>query len=178
MQNVFLGVHLVFDQLDDGDDEVVVAVPAEDVVEPRAVLLLDAAVDVFRERGQQCHGYLRVALLDGLGETEDVRFADVVHRQDEVVRIVVGQYVEGFARRTHPRERGRIRQVEVQVLLVDLRFDVAVFFEYVAVVAAAYQQDFVYPVLHEAVLRPGAVGQLFFAGLFHRASLFRSAEQI
>ncbi len=84
VQDVFLGVHLVLDQLDDGDDELRIAVPREDVVQSRTVLLFDAAVDVFRKRGQQRNRNLRETLLDRLGEGEDVGFADVVHRQDEV----------------------------------------------------------------------------------------------
>ncbi len=84
VQDVFLGVHLVLDQLDDCDDELRIAVPREDVVQSRTVLLFDAAVDVFRKRGQQRNRNLRETLLDRLGEGEDVGFADVVHRQDEV----------------------------------------------------------------------------------------------
>jgi len=99
LDDILLGVHLVLDQLDDRHDQVGVAVPAEDVVESRTVLLLDAAVDVFREGGEQRHGNLRMALLDDLGEREDVQFPHVVHRQDEVERIVASEQVQRLARR-------------------------------------------------------------------------------
>ena len=86
--DVLGGVHLVLDELDDGDDEFRVAVPAEDVVQSRAVLLLYPAVDVLRKGGQQRHGDIPMALLDDAGEGEDVGLAHVVHGEDEVERIV------------------------------------------------------------------------------------------
>ena len=167
LEDVLRGVHVVLDELDDGDDEVRVAVPAEDVVEPRAVLLLDAAVDVLREGGQQRHGNLRMALLDQPGEGEDVGFADVVHRQDEVERIVLGEQRQRFGRRAHARERRRVGHVQVEVLLVDLRFDVSVLLEDVAVVAATDEQNLVDPVLHEAVLGEAVVREVLFEMLVH-----------
>ena len=176
-RDVLLGVHLVLDELDDGDDQVRVAVPAEDVVESRAVLLPEPAVDVLREGGQQCDRDLRVALLGEFGKGEDVGFADVVHRQDEVVGVVLGQRLERLAGRTHARERGRIRHVEVQILLIDLRFDVAVLLEDVAVVAAADEQDLVDAVFHEPVVGPALVGHVLFETFGHCDAVFGSLNK-
>ena len=170
LDDILLGVHLVLDQLDDRHDQVGVAVPAEDVVESRTVLLLDAAVDVLREGGEQRHGNLRMALLDDLGEREDVQFPHVVHRQDEVERIVASEQVQRLARRADARERRRVRHVQVEVLLIDLRLDMSVFFENVPVVAAADQQDFVDAVFHEAVLGPVPVRKGLFEILVHRVA--------
>ena len=172
LADILGGVHLVLDELDDGDDELRVAVPAEDVVEPRAVLLLQAAVDVLREGGEQRHGNLRVALLDDLREGEDIRLADVVHREDEVVGVVLAEQFERFGRRADPRERGGIRHVQFEVLAVDLRLDVPVLLEDVAVVAAADEQDLVDPVFHETIGFPAAVGHIGFESLIHREANF------
>ena len=171
LEHVLAGVHGILDELDDGDDELRVAVPAEDVVECRAVALLDAAVDIRREGGQQRDGDARVALLDDVGKGEDVGLADVVHRQDEVVGVVLVQQLERLGCRAHAGERGGIREVEFEVLLVNLRLDVAVLLEDVAVVAAADQQNLVNPVFHEAVGLP-ALGQPLFGGILH-GSRFR-----
>ena len=46
LQDILIGIHSVLDQLDDSDNQVGIAVPAEDVVESRAILLLDAAIDI------------------------------------------------------------------------------------------------------------------------------------
>ena len=166
--DVLGGVHLVLDELDDGDDELRVAVPAEDVVQSRAVLLLYPAVDVLRKGGQQRHGDIPMALLDDAGEGEDVGLAHVVHGEDEVERIVAGERLERFGRRADACERGGIREVQVDILLVDLRFDVPVLLEDVAVVAAAHEQDFVNPVFHEPVGEPAAVGHVPFDRFVHR----------
>lgn len=77
--DVLLGVHFILDQLDDGHDQVGIAVPAEDVVEPRAILLLQTAVDVLREGGEQRDRDLGVAFLDDLGKREYVQLPDVVY---------------------------------------------------------------------------------------------------
>ena len=103
--------------------------------------------------------------------SEDVGLADVVHRQDEVVGVILVQQLERLGCRAHAGERGGIREVEFEVLLVNLRLDVAVLLEDVAVVAAADQQNLVNPVFHEAVGLP-ALGQPLFGGILH-GSRFR-----
>ena len=167
LEDILVGVHLVLDELDDADDEFRVPVPREDVVEPRVILLLDAAVDVLREGGEQRHGNVRVPLLDDLREGEDVGLPDVVHREDEVVGVVAGQGVERLGGRAHARERRRVRHVQVDVLLVDLRFDMSVLLEDVSVVAAAHKQDLVDAVFHEAVGYLCLVGEVLFEVAVH-----------
>ena len=166
--DVLLGVHFILDQLDDGHDQVGIAVPAEDVVEPRAILLLQTAVDVFREGGEQRDRDLGVAFLDDLGKREYVQLPDVVHRQDEVERVVAAEQLQRFACGAHARERRRVRHVQVEVFLVDLRFDVSVLLEDIPVVAAADQQDLMDSVFHEPVLGLVPVRQVFFEILVHR----------
>ena len=166
--DVLLGVHFILDQLDDGHDQVGIAVPAEDVVEPRAILLLQTAVDVLREGGEQRDRDLGVAFLDDLGKREYVQLPDVVHRQDEVERVVAAEQLQRFACGAHARERRRVRHVQVEVFLVDLRFDVSVLLEDIPVVAAADQQDLVDSVFHEPVLGLVPVRQVFFEILVHR----------
>ena len=154
-ENVLVGVHLVLHEFDDGRDELRVAVPAEYGVEPRAVLLLDAAVDVLREAGQQRHGNLGPPFADDPPEPEHVGFAHVVHGQDEVEPGLPLQPFERLAGRAYPREGGRVRHVQIEVLPVDLLLDVSVLLEDVAVVAAADEQDLVYAALHQGAFGPG-----------------------
>ena len=150
LQNILVGIHSVLDELDDGDDQVGIAVPAEDVVESRAILLLDTAIDILREAGQQHHGHLRIALLDDAREGKHVGLTHVVHRQNEVETTLRLQSLQRLRGRTDARQRGRVAHIEVHILLVDLRFDAAVLFEDIAVVAATYEQDFVDSVAHKS----------------------------
>ena len=171
-EDVLLGVHRILDEFDDADHQIGIAAPREDVVDARSVALVDTAVDVLREGGEQRHGNLRMALLDDLGEREDVQFPHVVHRQDEVERIVASEQVQRLARRADARERRRVRHVQVEVLLIDLRLDMSVFFENVPVVAAADQQDFVDAVFHEAVGEFAPVGHVLFQAFVHSDAKF------
>ena len=171
-ENILVGVHLVLDELDDTDDQVCVSVPGEDVVEARMVLLLDAAVDVLGEGGEQRDGDVGMALLDDVGECEDVGLSDVVHREDEVVGVVFAQGLEGLGRGAHAGERRGVRHVEVDILLVDLGFDVSVLFEDVSVVAAADEEDLVDPVFHEPVGEFAPVGHVLFEAFVHSDSKF------
>ena len=171
-EDVLVGVHLVLDKLDDTDDQVCVSVPGEDVVEARMVLLLDAAVDVLGEGGEQRDGDVGMALLDDVCECEDVGLSDVVHREDEVVGVVFAQGLEGLGRGAHAGERRGVRHVEVDILLVDLGFDVSVLFEDVSVVAAADEEDLVDPVFHEPVGEFAPVGHVLFEAFVHSDSKF------
>ena len=146
--------------------------PREDVVQSRAVLLLDAAVNILRKGGQQRHGGVGVPLLDDLGERKNVGFADVVHREDEIERIVPVQRLQRLGGRADARQRRRVRHVEVDVLLVDLRLDVPVLLQDVPVVAATYEQDFVDAVFHEAVGEFAPVGHVLFQAFVHSDAKF------
>ena len=111
-----------------------------------------------------------MAFLDDLGKREYVQLPDVVHRQDEVERVVAAEQLQRFACGAHARERRRVRHVQVEVFLVDLRFDVSVLLEDIPVVAAADQQDFVDAVFHEAVLGPVSVRKGLFEILVDRVA--------
>ena len=84
LQYVLIGVELVLQELDDGDDDVRAVVPAEHIIDAGAVAALDVTVDFPRERAQQNY---RSPRPEGLGltrETEDIQFPDIVHRDDQV----------------------------------------------------------------------------------------------
>ena len=167
-EDVLLGVHRILDEFDDADHQIGIAAPREDVVDARSVALVDTAVDVLRETGQQHDRDMPVALLDDLGEVEHVGFAHVVHREDEVEPIVLAEQVERLGRRADAQQRRRVGHVQVDVLLVDLLLDMAVLFQNVPVVAATYQQNLADAVLHELVARcPFAVRRPCLCVVFH-----------
>ena len=170
LQDILVGIHSVLNQLDDGDDQVGIAVPAEDVVESRAILLLDTAIDILREAGQQHHRHLRIALLDDAREGKHIGLTHVVHRQNEVESTLRFEAFERFGGRTDTRQRGGITHIEVHILLIDLRLDVAVLFEDIAVVAATNEQDFVDSVAHKSeghTARRFAAGSRIIVEVYH-----------
>ena len=139
-QNVAVGVHAVFDQLDDRQDQVGVAVPVENVVDAGGVLPLEPPVQVARAVEQQHDGDVGPQLLDLFRRVEHVQLADVEHADHQIEVGIVPQHFERFDRRADPPERGRVAQVQLDILAVDLHVDAAVFLERISVVAAADEQ--------------------------------------
>ena len=87
---VVLDVHLVLYQFYDGEDEVGVSQPAEDIVEHTHVLVLNAASDTMTERGEHHTRHLR-----------ELRLHIACHRESVVVRITRHADHEVDARRLH-----------------------------------------------------------------------------
>ena len=144
-----LGVELVFEELDDGDEHVGAVVPAEDVVDAGVVALRDAAVDLPGEGTQQDDRDGGRQFLGLHREAEHVEFADVVHRDDEVEVRVLPEHVDGFEGGFRPHDGRRIAQVEFRVVLRDLGLDVSVLLEGEAVIIVTNQEDPANPPGHQ-----------------------------
>ena len=125
--------------------------PAEDIVDTRAVTILDAAIDILREAGEQRHGDLRIALLHDAGKIEGIGLTHVVHRQDKVETRILGEQIERLGGRTYASQRGRITHIQVDILLINLGLDVTILLENISIVTATNQQDTMHTVLHKAV---------------------------
>ena len=147
---VEVGVELVLEQLDDGDDEVGGVVPAEDIVYAGGVLLVQQAVDFAGERRQEHYRGVRGLGLHPVGEFEDVQLADVVHGDDEVETLPRHRQLQGVHGCLHPHDGRRIAEVQVGILLGDLRLDMPVFLESIAVVIVADKQDTLDPLAHQS----------------------------
>ena len=140
LQDVVVGVHPVFDQLDDRQDQVGIAVPIERVIDGRRVLVLDPHPDIARKIGQQHDRNVRLLFADQLRQVENVDLADIEHTDYQIESRIVAQQFERFDRRTDAPERRRIAQVQVDVLVADLHIDPAVLFKRERIVTASDQQ--------------------------------------
>ena len=126
LEYVMFGVERVFQQLDDGQEQVGRIVPAEDIVDGRGVAVVYLAVQFAGEGSEQHHRHFGRELLEPAGELENVHLAHVVHRYGKVETLAVFQQRERFEGGFHPHEYGGIAEVEFGVLAADLRFHAAV----------------------------------------------------
>ena len=141
-------VHLVLDELDDGEQQVGVAQPAEDILEDAQVLVFHAGGDAVRERGEHDERDVRVTLLDAVGNVERVAVVAARHADDQVV----AHLVEPLPRLLHGRhlcEARRVAEAQVHVLVEHLLVDASVVFEHERVVGVGYQQDVIDALRHQ-----------------------------
>ena len=82
--DVVLNVHLVLDELDDGEDKVGIAKPAEYIVEHRQVLILHAARDAVGERSQHYAMDVGETSLDVTGNGERIVVGIAGHTEHKV----------------------------------------------------------------------------------------------
>ncbi len=146
--DVVVGVHLVLEELDDGQEEVDVAQPGEDVVYPGEVFVGEPAGYFLGEGGQDDDGHPGVEVADAAGACEGL--ADVVagHHDDEV-EALDGEDVEGFGGVEGAGDaRGR-GEVERGVFEVELFFDAAVLLHHEGVVGRGDEKHVEYPFLHQ-----------------------------
>ena len=149
LQAVVLGVEAVLQQLDDGNEHIGAVVPAEHVIDPGVVAFGDVAVDLPGERGEQDDRGVRRQLLGLQGEAEHIQLPDVVHRDDEIEVRVRAQNLQGVHRGLRTYDGRRVAQVELGIVLGDLRFDVSVLFEGETVIVVTNQEDSANPPGHQ-----------------------------
>ena len=137
---VVVDVHLVLNELDDREDEIGVAEPAEDVVEDGEVLVLHAARDAVGERREHDAGYVRRESLDGACHVEGV-VVGVARHTDDQVDVGGLQRLARLFRRAHLRERRRIAQAEVHILVEDFFVNPPVVLKHEGVVGIGNYQD-------------------------------------
>ena len=79
-------VHLVFNQLDDGQEQVGVAEPAEHIFEDGQVLVLHSLGDTVGERRQHHDRYLGILGLDVAGDVKHIIVVGAWHADDKIER--------------------------------------------------------------------------------------------
>ena len=137
--HVVVDVHLVLDELDDGEDEVGVAEPAEDVVEDGHVLVLHAAGDAVAEGGEHHAGHVGPEGLHLAGHLKGVVVGIAGHTDDQVD---VGgvEHVAGLLGGADLGERGRIAHAQLGVLVEDFLVHASVVFEHKGVVGVGHNE--------------------------------------
>ena len=140
--DVVVDVHLVLNELDDGEDEVGVAEPAKDIVEDAQVLVLHALADAVGERSEHHAVDVGELLLDASRHGESVVVGISGHADDEVdlrraenlLRLLDGR---------HLGERGWIAQSKLRILVIDLFLHAPVVLKHEGIVGIGHDEHII-----------------------------------
>ena len=138
--DVVLQVHLILNQLDDGDQQVVIAQPAEDLLEGGEVFVGDALRDAVAEGSEDDHRDVGIVGLDVARHVEALVVARTRHADNQVeahglqlgVRLVAGSSLG---------EAWRVAQRERSVFIKNLLVDTSVILQHKGIVRIGYEQD-------------------------------------
>ena len=138
--DVVIEVHLVLEQLDDGEEQIGVAQPAEHIFEGRKIFVLDARRDAVAEGGEHNDGDVLVARFDVAGDVEGVAVVRSGHDDDEVER-VLPQFAPSLVGGAHLGEARRIAQREGGIFVEEFFVDASVVFEHESIVGVGDEQN-------------------------------------
>ena len=146
--DVMVYVHLILDELDDREDKVGIAQPAEYVVKDGQILVLHTLGDAVRERGEHHAVYGGKLDLDGACHGKGVVVGVAGHTYHEVY---VGglEHLLGLADGTHLRKGRRVTQAELHVLVIDFLLDAAVVLEHKGIVRVGHDEYIVDAAHHQ-----------------------------
>ena len=146
--DVVVEVHLVFDELDNAQDEVRVAQPAEHVVEDGHVFVLDAARDAVGERREHNAGNVGHVGLHVACHVEGV-VVGVARHADDQVYAGLAEHGLGLFHRTDLRECGRIAEPELSVFVENLLVYTTVVLEHEGIVRVSHDEHIVDAARHQ-----------------------------
>ena len=139
LADVMLNVHLIFYQLDDGEDEVRVAQPTEHIVEGCHILILDALGDTMRERCQHHNRDIGGHFLDVASYGKRIVVGITRHTDDQVdVRFL--QHLVGLLGGRNLCERRRITESQIDVLGKNLLIHTSVILQHEGIVGVGHYQ--------------------------------------
>ena len=140
LQHVLFEVHFVLDELDDGEQEVGIAQPAEDILKDTEVLVLHAPGDAVAEGGQHHQRDLGETLLDVAGNAEHIVVFGTGHTDDEVEGSAL-EFNFGFFGRSHLEEARRKTEAEFGIFVKNFLVYTSVVFEHERIVGIGYDED-------------------------------------
>ena len=137
--HVVFQVHLVLDELDDGQQQVGVPQPAEDIFEDAEVFVLHAGGDAVAERREHHQWQFLIAVLYGAGNVKDVGRVGARHDDDEV-ETVDRKVGIGLGFCGYQCEARRVAKSKRRIFVEKLLFDAAVILEHEGIVRIGDEQ--------------------------------------
>ena len=131
--DVVIEIHLVFNQLDDGEQQIGVSQPTEYVFKVGKVFIFDARGDAVAEGGEHHEGNVLKLMLDASGNVEGVAIVCARHHNDEVERIAL-QFRPCLSLSAHLREARRIAQGECGIFIEEFLVNASIVFEHEGIV--------------------------------------------
>ena len=140
-----LRIQAVLYQFDDSDDEIRGVIPVEEIIDVRAVVLLNAVINLLAERRKQDNRTFSHSAFRLFGKIKHIEFADAVHGEDEVKRQFISRFAllndgKRFSGRFCTRDRRRIREVQLGIFLRNLHVNTAVLLECKTIVVVAHKE--------------------------------------
>ena len=146
--DVVFDVHAVLNQLDNRENQVCVAQPAEHIVENRKVFVGHPSRDAVRKRREHHAAHVGMLLLDLPRHGKRVVVGVARHRNHEVdVRRL--HHLAGLLDGRNLRERRRIAQAEFHIFVVNLLLDTPVVLQHKSVVGIRHNQHIVDSTHHQ-----------------------------
>ena len=139
LRNVVLEVHLVLDELDDGEYEVRIAQPAEHIVKDAEVLVLHAFGNTVGERSQYHTRKVGELPLHRARHVERI-IVGITRHADDQVDVSGLQHVRSLLNGAHLRESRRIAQSQLHVFIVDLFFHTPVVFQHEGIIGVGHNE--------------------------------------
>ena len=146
--DVVIEIHFVFNQFDDGEQQIGVSQPAEDVFEVGKVFVLDARCDAVAEGGEYDQGDVLEAMFDAACDVEGVAVVSAGHDDDEVEGVAV-EFSPGFGFCAYLRETWGIAQGECGIFVEEFLVYTSIVFEHKGVVGIGNEQHIEYAPRHE-----------------------------
>ena len=148
LADVVVNIESVLDELDDGEDEVGVAQPAEHIVEDAQILVLHTARDAVAERGEHHAGDRCETGLDGTRHVESIIVCIAWHANDKVYADRT-KYLLCLLDRRNLRKRGRIAQAKARVFIINFLLHASVILQHEGVIGVSDDEDVVDAAHHE-----------------------------
>ena len=153
-------VHLILNQLNDGEQQLRVTQPAEHIINGTQVLVGHPLRDLLRERGQHHDRDGRIQLLDLLGRRENIPVIHIRHA-DHQLEVPVFQLSQSLLLGSHLREPGRITQAQRGIFIKYLLIDPPVVLQHESVIFGRDQQHVIDALVHQVGERRVPEHQVF-----------------
>ena len=148
--NVVGGIHPIFDQLNDRQQEVGVPQPAEDIVDGREVLVLQSDAYLPVEVGEDHNGNLIVLFPDALGQGEGIILSQVQHFYHQI-DVAILHDSEGLGRCGGFYKNGGIAKIQRHILVEDLLVDAPILLQHEEVIVGRDDEHSTDALLHQQV---------------------------
>ena len=153
INNIRFGIEFILHQLDDGDNQIGITVPAEYIIDSRTLLFINLAINLLRKTCQENNRQIGIQLLNLAREIKHIRLANIIHRQHEIEIRHRLQQLQSLRSRLHTRQRWRVTHIEFHILTIDLRLYMAIFLQDVTIVRTTHKQNLMNTVLHKTMRR-------------------------